>query len=81
MGIGCVGEQTLCIKHVHLINAERHYLLLHAVKLAASADALQLHAQGIGQFAALGEELQADISNCLALNLAIYKYVIHIFSQ
>ena len=79
VGLGGIGCQSRCIKDVQAIHSVGEDLLFHLSCDAASCGyGLQLHAQRVGQFAALGKQFLAHLSHLCAFYLAIYEYVVHV---
>ena len=72
-----IREQAFGIEDVHLVHTIFHYLVFHAVKAGTGDDALQLHAESVGELAAFCQQFESDILYCRSLYFAIYKYVVH----
>ena len=80
MGQGGEGEQAGIVGIVDHIHAVRIQCLFQLLDLASNHNGFQLAAQSVGQFAALGEQFQAHVSNAAFFGyFAIYKYVTHFF--
>ena len=80
MGQGGEREQAGIVGIVDHIHAVGIQCLFQLLDLASDHNGFQLAAQGVGQFAALGEQFQAHVSNAAFFGyFAIYKYVTHFF--
>jgi hypothetical protein len=74
-----VGEEFLIVEDVHLIYTVGDNLLLNTIETSADKYGFQLYTQLVGELATLGAKLQTHISNLVAFEFAIYKYVVHIY--
>ena len=71
--------QLLVVGHPYGVGAIAGQLLLHAGKILADNDRLELHAERRGQLAAFGQQFEAHVGDDAALGLDIYEYVVHLF--
>lgn len=82
VGVGsrCVREQSFAVENKQLVNAVGQNLILHLIFNTRTDDhGMEFHIQLIGQLAALGQQFLGNLLNLCTFNLAIYKYVVHIF--
>ena len=75
--VGGVGEQAFGVEHMNLVHTVRENLFFNAIKALASANALELNAESVGQLATLRKQFKGNVNDGGSLNFAIYKYVIH----
>ncbi len=62
---------------MNLVHTVRENLFFNAIKALASANALELNAESVGQLATLRKQFKGNVNDGGSLNFAIYKYVIH----
>jgi len=78
MGSRRVGEEPRRVKDEQLVRSVGEYLVFDLPGDAGAGDhRMKLHAQPVGELAALGEEFLGYFGNLGAFCFAIYKYVVH----
>ena len=83
MGQRRVRVHTLVLQLVEGIDAVRHHLLLYLGEVVAGNHCLEFHAELVGELAALGEQLEADVGHAAILIFEVYYDVVgvlcHVF--
>ena len=78
VGQRSIGRQSRRVENVQAVHAVGQDLGFDVPRDAGpGGHGLELHAQLVGQFAALGQQFLAYLGHRSAFKLAIYKYVVH----
>ena len=78
MGQGAVRSELRIVRQPERIGSVASDNLIHLLEFVTEGERFQFAPEAVGQFAAFGEQLQADISHLAAFRFNIYEYVVHL---
>ncbi len=78
MGQRAERREHLVVGDPHRIGSVLGQLLLDTRQTDAHSHRFELHAEAVGQFAALGKQFQTHVGNRAVFEFYIYKYIIHL---
>ena len=78
MGQGAVRSELRIVRQPERIGSVASDNLIHLLEFVTEGERFQFAPEAVGQFAAFGEQLQADIGHLAAFRFNIYEYVVHL---